>query len=238
MPRALTRTSFHSARLIRVLADLSLLDTVAQGAAFAEKLGQWVSFTDAITLSAVHGTGTAVSFAKPAGAASGARSALTEAFDRVQAGLLSLIGRLPSELSAPDADALADPAFAYEPYRRHYLAQQREIELKLSPLRAHVRRVLGQSSPELSKLAALDAALDGILVERECRLLLKLPSLLEKRFKQLRKAHPNTTDWLPGFGEDMQTVLRAELDLRMQPVLGLIEASKQPSTTVKHKINE
>jgi hypothetical protein len=36
----------------------------------------------------------------------------------------------------------------------------------------------------------------------------------------------------------MQTVLLAELDLRMQPVLGLIEACRQETTTGKHKINE
>lgn len=234
MTRALTRTRFHSARLVRVLADLSLLDTVEQGDAFAEKLGQWVSFTDAITLSAVHS-------ASPSGPSLAAKSSaslvLGKAFEAVQAGLLSSIGRLPKELSEPEADALDDPAFAYEPYRRHYQAQQREIELRLSPLRAHVREVLGQCSPRLRKLAALDVALDGILCEREGRLLQKLPSLLEKRFKHLRKAHPDTSDWMADFCQDMQTVLRAELDLRMQPVLGLIEACDQDSTTGKHKIN-
>jgi hypothetical protein len=186
----------------------------------------------------VHSANVASPLVMAVGVASGASLALGEVFSRVQAGLVRSIGRLPKELSAPEPDALADPEFAYEPYRRHYLAQQREIELKLSPLRAHVRRVLGQTSPELSKLAALDAALDGILVERESKLLLKLPSLLEKRFKQLRKRHPNAADWLPGFGQEMQTLLLAELDLRMQPVLGLIEACNQQSNTGKHKINE
>jgi hypothetical protein len=237
MTRALTRTSFHSAELVRVLADLSLLHSVEQGAAFAEKLSQWVSFTDAITLSAVHSASTTTPSGMPEGVTSGQRTAIDKAFERVQAGLVRAIGRLPQELSAPEADALDDPVFAFEPYRRHYQAQQREIELKLSPLRAHVREVLGQSSPKLRKLAALDAALDGILGEREGRLLQKLPSLLEKRFKHLRKLHPDATDWLSGFGREMQTLLRAELDLRMQPVLGLIEACDQESTTGKHKIN-
>jgi hypothetical protein len=238
MTRALTRTSFHSAELVRVLVELSLLDTVEQGAAFAEKLGQWVSFTDAITLSAVHSASTTTPSGMPDGVTTGQRTALDKAFERVQAGLVSAIGRLPKELSAPEADALDDPAFAFEPYRRHYQAQQREIELKLLPLRAHVREVLAQSSPRLRKLAALDVALDGIFCEREGRLLQKLPSLLEKRFKHLRKAHPDASDWLPGFGREMQAVLLAELDLRMQPVLGLIEACDQDSTTGKHKINE
>jgi len=231
MTRALTRTSFHSARLIRVLAELSLLDTVEQGAAFAEKLGMWVSFTDAITLSAVHSASTTTPSGMPDGVTTGQRTALDKAFERVQAGLVSAIGRLPKELSAPEADALDDPAFAFEPYRRHYQAQQREIEVKLRPLRARVREVLGQSSPKLRKLAALDAALDGILGERESKLLQKLPSLLEKRFRQLAKAHQPTTDWLANFGQEMQTVLLADMDVRLQPVLGLIEAYNQDSST-------
>ncbi|MFZ3159757.1 MAG: DUF3348 family protein [Rhodoferax sp.] len=231
MTRALTRTSFHSARLIRVLAELSLLDTVEQGAAFAEKLGMWVSFTDAITLSSVHSASSASASDRPGAVASGARPDLGQAFARVQAGLLSSIGRAQPELPAPAPDALGDPAAAFEPYRRHYQVQQREIEVKLRPLRARVREVLGQSSPKLRKLAALDAALDGILGERESKLLQKLPSLLEKRFRQLAKAHQPTTDWLANFGQEMQTVLRADMDVRLQPVLGLIEAYNQDSST-------
>lgn len=242
MTRASTRTNFHSARLIRVLADLSLLDTVGQGAAFAEKLGMWVSFTDAITLSAVH----SATVASAPELTSGARPDLGQAFARVQAGLVSSFGRAQLALSAPEPDALSDPASAFEPYRRYYQAQQREIELKLRPLRAQVREVLGQSSARLRKLAALDVALDGILCERESKLLLKLPSLLEKRFKQLVKAHQQTPlpaqqadnpalwtqagGWLANFSQEMQTVLRADMDLRMQPVLGLIEAYQMDST--------
>ena len=254
MTRASTRTNFHSARLIRVLTDLSLLDTPAQGTAFAEKLGMWVSFTDAITLSCVHSGSAASSPETPVGAALGARIDLGQAFVRVQAGLASSFGRAQRALAEPEPDALADPASAFEPYRRFYLAQQREIELKLRPLRAQVREVLGQSSPKLRKLAALDAALDGILCERESKLLLKLPSLLEKRFKQLIKAHQQTPrpaqqadnpalwmqsgGWLANFFQEMQTVLHADMDVRMQPVLGLIEAYQLDSPTKHHKINE
>ncbi|MCF8159519.1 MAG: DUF3348 domain-containing protein [Polaromonas sp.] len=230
MPRALTRTSFHSASLVRVLADLSLLDAVEPGPAFAEKLGLWVDFTDAIALSAVHSAGTASPPGTRGEVAAGARMDLGKAFASVQAGLVNSIGRAQLELPAPEADAPSDPALDYEPYRRHYLAQQREFELKLRPLRTRAREVLGRSSARLRKLAALDAALDDILFEREGKLLLKLPSLLEKRFKQLRKTQQPANDWLPGFCQEMQTVLRAELDLRMQPVLGLIEACDQDST--------
>ncbi|MDI1246201.1 MAG: DUF3348 family protein [Rhodoferax sp.] len=231
MTRALTRTSFHSARLIHVLADLSLLDKAAQGAAFAEKLGTWVRFTDAITLSAVHNANPASQPGLPVGLRADAHSELGKTLARVQAGLVSSMDRAQAELPAPEADALTDPTAGFEPYRRHYLAQQREIELKLRALRAQVRQVLGQSSARLRKLVALDAAFEGILAERESKLLLKLPVLLEKRFKQLAQVQPQTHTWLTGFCREMQAVLLAELELRMQPVLGLMEACHQDSTT-------
>src|SRR4051794_25296655 len=54
MTRALPRTNFHSSKLIRCLADLAMVDAVEAGNAFAEQLGLWIHFADAIALSAVH----------------------------------------------------------------------------------------------------------------------------------------------------------------------------------------
>jgi len=65
------------------------------------------------------------------------------------------------------------------------------------------------------------------------------PKLLESRFKQLLEAHleksggVNDTEpsqwlipggWLELFYKDMQELLLAELDVRLQPVVGLLEA--------------
>lgn len=92
-------------------------------------------------------------------------------------------------------------------------------------------------------MVALDAAFEGILVEREARLLSTIPSLMEKRFNQLRKAHLQTqpTDdapdlwmkpgaWMARFCAELQTVLLAELDLRLQPAVGLLEALHNEKT--------
>jgi hypothetical protein len=129
---------------------------------------------------------------------------------------------------------------AFEPYRRYYLAQQRDMELGTRPLRAKARDVLARTSPALKTLATLDAALDDILNDRESKLLANVPVLLEKRFTQLRKEHEHRLEstgmtdipaywmhaggWLARFRTDLQTVLLAELDLRLQPTVGLIEA--------------
>jgi hypothetical protein len=108
----------------------------------------------------------------------------------------------------------------------------------------------------LQTLAALDAAFENILSERESMLLAKVAKLHEKRFVQALKQHlqkqtlaststtttttPITTDagenesapatdleknaWLMPLRQALRTALLAELDTRLQPTLGLLEA--------------
>ena len=114
------------------------------------------------------------------------------------------------------------------------------MEASLRPFRLQVREVLARTSRTLAKLAALDAVFDKSLCERERQLFSTLPALLAKRFERLRQAHqpspadtPDTVNplssetppaWLTRFGQEMQAVLLAELDARLEPTLGLIEA--------------
>ena len=237
MTRAQTRTHFHSSRLVRTLSDLALLAPVGAGGAFAEKLGQWVGIAGAISLRATHSP-------NPAGAkfdsSPAARVAVGEEFARMRSALEDAI----TQRGLPQGVATD-----YEPYRRYYAAQQRDMDVNVRLLRAKVRDVLTKASPALKQLAALDAALDAILAEREGRLLSKVPKILEKRFDQLLKAHQQRLlatqqadhpdfwmkpgGWLARFCHELQTVLLAELDVRLQPTLGLIEALNNEITNPK-----
>lgn len=239
---------------MRTLADLDVAGTAAAGSAFAEKLGLWVSFTDAIALSAVHSqpTNRAQIPLVPQRLANGADIGGEVA--RTRAGLVHLItqrgalagGKAHVKLPEPPDTAPVSPA-AYEPYRRFYMAHQREMEATLSPLRAKVRTVLAEINPALKQLAALDATLDTILCEREAKLLAKVASLLQKRFVHLLRIHQQLVQgdeqadkpapwmkdgaWLARFCHELQTVLLAELDLRLQPTLGLLEAYENETRT-------
>ena len=109
-----------------------------------------------------------------------------------------------------------------------------------------MRDVLATASPALRQLATLDAALDGILSERESMLFSRLPQLLAKRFEQSlanhrqRLAQAPVVDnvdswmkaggWLGQFCKELQAVLIAELDMRLQPTLGLLEALTSDTT--------
>ena len=149
-------------------------------------------------------------------------------------------GKARIELPTPVPNASPESAAEFSPYRRYYLAHQRDMTASIGTLRTSVRAALSSHSPALERLAALDAVLDQALSTRERTLLSTVSSLLAKRFEHLYATHQaarvdaQTEDeparwmepggWLARFCREMQAVLLAELDTRLQPVAGLIEA--------------
>lgn len=225
-----------------------MVDAVEPGNAFAEKLGLWIHFTDAIALSAVHDDSPAGTADRQPDVQTGAQDAVREDVARIRTILANAIrkscspnaGKAHLALPEPRLELPMDLAATFLPYRRFYEAQQRDMEMAIQPLRVNVRQVLGRTSPGHRKLAELDATMEKILRERERKLLSTVPILLKKRFEQLFKAHQQTLaasqqedkpagwmaadGWLARFCQDIQMLLLAELELRLQPTIGLIEA--------------
>jgi hypothetical protein len=108
------------------------------------------------------------------------------------------------------------------------------MEAAIGQLRSHTRETVVRHAPALRQIAALDGALERSLGEKERQSLAAIPPLLEKRFEQLRQAAsaaaapadapPRLEPWLQTFCQEMQAVLLAELDIRLEPAAGLIEA--------------
>lgn len=241
MARGSPRTSFDSSRLIRALSDLVSTDATPPRQSFADRLGQWLDFADAIALfSALNGSTDAAG-----GPATAEHPALRDEFARVRGALLDSIntdgvltpGKARIRLPAPAWHASTPGAADYLPYHRYYLAHQRDMGAAIAPLRASVRAGLAQRAPALRQLAALDGVLDQALAPRERSLLATVPQLLGRHFEQLHQAHrsalPTPDDparwlqpgaWLHTFCQDMRAVLLAELELRLQPVAGLLDA--------------
>ena len=245
MTRDNPRPNFHSSQLIRCLAALDLLEGVEPASDFADELGQWLHFTDAIALSSVLESGMAkVSVPSPVlREATGVR--VTAQFERVRASMVNSIaksfalkgGNSPIQLPLPD------PEVSFAPYRRFYEAHQRDMELSVEPLRVNLRAALINASPALRKLAELDVVMDKVLRPREGQLLARVPVLLQKRFLALYGAHqeqiaassqPDSPaawihpgGWLSCFCQNLHTVLLAEVELRLQPSAGLLEAFHQ-----------
>jgi hypothetical protein len=98
-----------------------------------------------------------------------------------------------------------------------------------------VRESVSGFSPALAQLAALDTALGDPISAHTRRIFAVVPRLLQKRFEflieQYRQASAGNQReqnlWHQThaqFRSDMQGLLLAEIDTRLLPVLGLIEA--------------
>jgi len=228
------RTSFHSSNLVRLLAALDVTAVAGSTQTFAERLSPWLDWTDAIALSAALQAGGAAPAQAPANI-----GALRDDLARVRADLVQSITTDDGLVAAPPGPrasaaapgAAADDSTAdFSPCRRSYLAQQRAMDARIGALRLRVRAALSRQSAGLRQLAALDAVLDDALLARERHLLASIPSLLEQHFERQHQQHqarhgPSApAAWLTLFRQDMQRVLLAELDVRLQPVDGLVDA--------------
>jgi hypothetical protein len=201
--------------LVRLLARFASGEVPASGQAFADRLSQWVGWTDAISLSA----------ALEGGAQASADSRISrdaESADDLQC----------QRTRTAWADAIAaaiDPSTDFAPYRQRYLSRQQAMESGIESMRARLRARLAAGSPAMARLAAVDVVMEQVLAPHEQRLLATVPGLLHKHFERLRltEVPEQPRAWLDSFGRDMQAVLLAELDIRFQPIEGLLDALRK-----------
>lgn len=186
--------------------------------AFADGLVQWVGWTDAIALSAA--------LERPAPAtAPRTQDRYTEEqaeYARVRAALAQAIGR---EAQAAGRSPL-EAGMGFAPYRQCCLARQQAMGVAVGALRERVRAAVAAGGGDLARLAAVDAVLARALAAQELRLFALVPARLEKHFQRLC-AGQATEGALDSFRADLQTVLLAELELRLQPVEGLLQALRR-----------
>lgn len=270
------RTSLSGPALVRLLARLSEAEVQASPQSLADRLSQWLGWTDAIALSTV--------LAAPAVASAVANGARTSGEDEAQR-CLSLRSALSKAIAldgvlapakarragaygharamqpapAPQAPLPDEMDTDYAVFRQCYVALQQKMETDIGDLRGRLRSRLAAVSPAMAKLATLDAIMERSLAARERSLLGAVPGLLGAHFERLRKvareaaareaqaaaddashaegvqqvegaaaaqapAQTAPGAWLDAFRKDVQSVLLAELDVRFQPVEGLLAA--------------
>jgi hypothetical protein len=141
---------------------------------------------------------------------------------------------LPSNVDITDLTATT------ELYQKFYALHQSEMESRANQLRVKVRKVLAEASPELAQLTALDKALGNVLSSLGRKGFASIPQLLSSRLQTIQSSllEPSTDnsrqtsiemaniidDWQKHFHSEIQDLLIAELEVRLQPTLGLIEA--------------
>lgn len=202
-----------------MLTRLTDVDAPQSGASLPDRLSHWLDWKQAIALStALDG--------KPSEPPDDVPAFGQAAEDECLRSRDALIQAIATDRAfIPNVDAAND----YAPLRQRYIALQRKIQATTGSLRGNLRDMLSRASPEMARLADVDAVMELALSPREQSLLGKLPTLLGEYFDGLRqRAHATSAEpsaaWLDVFRKDMQSVLLAELDVRFQPVEGLLAA--------------
>lgn len=225
------RSNLQSTRLVHLLGPWLPTAVEAPRQDVAERLGQWLNVNETITLHQARSAAPAAvrragQFIPPVHPPADLHAEFQQALQRVR-GVLSqsILARDPSHRTDPND---LDTEWALFQQRLH--DQQRRMALSVDALRSHVRQRMASSTPALAQLAALDAAMAPLFNEREQRLLATtLPALLKAHFTSLRRAAglsdtPEDLRWLQTFAAEFEQILLAELELRLLPVTGLIEA--------------
>lgn len=223
----------------------------------AHTLSQWLGTVDAVQLSRALHAIESLPEAGRAGAEPGLAidlAALDRFVQKAQADLSALLtarAAAPKPLRAradntpvalPDPEADAD----FGAHGPRYLELQRQMDTRLLALRAQVRHAIAKGRPALRQLAALDAVMEQMLGAREQRLWASLPSHLERRLAHRHQAHQQALQtkgladepqrwrqpggWLWAFEQDMQALLLAEMQVRLLPITGLLEAAHNEKT--------
>jgi len=241
------RTGFSGPTLVRLLARLTDTDVRESRQSLSDQLSQWLGWGDAIALSGVLNSAPPV----PRGGIQAAADDSTDEFARLRAGFEKAIlgiaapqtARTPAHRRPPPGQvkAKAPSSADYGVFRGEYVSLQRSMEAGITALRGRLRARLAARSPEMARLAVIDAAMEQALMVKEYGLLAGIPALLERHFKRLRQAEEdalaeaqangqlapaNTGAWLDTFRHDMQSVMRAELGIRLQPLEGLLAACR------------
>jgi hypothetical protein len=159
------------------------------------------------------------------------------------------VGTSPFILPRPNRDTLNDPNAGFVAYQRFYSLHQSEMDHRVLTLRRQLQQIMSGRSTELAQLATLDSSMAETMVDFSRRTFAGVSYLLAKRFYYLHQQYRDTQAenvdvnpesansaqdeavrclqkgaWLDRFIREMQAILLAELELRLMPVIGLIEA--------------
>lgn len=218
------RAPLRGPTFIRLIARLADIDVAHPEASLSDRLSQWIDWTRAVALSR------ALDPATPAAAAGQPTDSDEDMAEcaRTRASLMAGI--------ATESQALGDAGgMESATMRKRYLAQQRTMQAATGRLRGRLRDRLASRSADMARLAEVDAVMEMVLSPREHALLASVPDLLSAHLDRLRPpaaeaasandaAPPADDAWLGVFRRDMHNVLLAELDVRFQPIEGLLAA--------------
>ncbi len=230
-------------RLVNLLTDLSDINLSASNHNLAERLGHLIGLSGSVALArALQQLPQQASHATPHAGDDVFQEVLIERGRMIRTIVASFAhdgNETQNKVPSADVSVRAQALLTFEPYRRFYISHQLEMAVGIQNLRSQLRTGLAQHSADLHQLAELDRTFEESLAVHNRKLFGVTLKVLEQRFKFLLKRHLKSVGdgqdadlgtwildgaWLDLFYKDMRELLLAEFDVRLQPVLGLLEA--------------
>jgi hypothetical protein len=260
MTRRPIAAAANSTRLVRLLSVFAAPGVDPGPDGFAEAMEDLIGFGESMKLAMLHDELAGMAYAgspEPTTCEAVKHDVLDVRSGLIRQVLDSFDGEAGStrlRLPRPGADVSAEALSTFEPYHRFYAAHQREFDARIHRLQLRVREALTGRSAALARLVVLDETLRDLVSAHTRKSLVVIPMLLGRRFAALRQAQqeqgkeqgadeagspsddaglqigPGDDAWLRRFYREMQDLLLAELDLRLMPVLGLVEAVEEEVT--------
>lgn len=130
--------------------------------------------------------------------------------------------------AAAAAAALPHAASTFAPQHKRYLHTQKQMAHQVAALRERIRQTVAAGTQTLRQLAALDAVMEPLWAAQEARWWAELVHFLERRWRfRLSSAQALPELGMRAFDQDLHDLLRAELELRLMPLHGLMEAARE-----------
>lgn len=248
--RTIPQAAPHSARLVQLVSALGQTATTDSHACFAERLGRLFGLADTMELDSAIGFRAKGPFEADAEKADKLRSDLVTTRSKLMERVRQSFTASPSDTmpSLPPLDQDLEEAGNVPPerapYLNFYLARQRELAAGTRQLRTRIRTAIATTGPAMAHLAQLDTVFDHTLAGYTSQGFATLPTVLEKRFDALWQSRQQMNfdqqdhdpahspaqgwtkpgGWLHQYCNEMQMLLLAELDVRLEPAIGLLEA--------------
>jgi hypothetical protein len=232
--------------LVRLLRDMPGLEREPPREQFAEQLSRLVNLPDSIKIAAALGGGGE----RNRDAAPAEASAARDELQRVRETLLGAVDRSFEPGSRASRIRLPHPGpprwdegpAACAPYLKFYMAHQAQFDATVQGLHLRIRTMAAGTCDALARLAALDLALADTLYPSARRFYAGVPALAGARFEELLQQSSAADEdevgmqsrWerlLAAFSEELRSLLAAELEARLLPVLGLVEAIEEQTNT-------
>jgi hypothetical protein len=225
MTQILSKARYNSSRLVRLLSSFGSQPPDISPLSADQRLGSLIDLSDSIRISAAQLRPPIENFEASAVSIERVRGDFLEVRAKLLTGIDTSFA--PAErycrIRLPLFDPDQETAATVEPYQRFYASHQREMDFRIQGLRERTRTVAAGCSPELAQLVKLDTTLSDVMSAHSRRSFAGIPGQLAARFEQMLNSEQLSVAYQQ-FCRDLKALLNAEIDTRLLPILGLVEA--------------